>query len=465
MAGPRTLETESHVARTKANRRAITRKMVMEDGRQDILAEYVLGYVPQEFHCEMMVWQQAHQEGLLLAWRGAAKTTFCTVARCIYEIIHNPNVRILLASDAQDQAKTILRSIKAHLKSDKFKDTFGDYVTGAAVWTETEIMVNRRTSMAGEPTIMCAGIGTTLPTRHFEVIIADDLVTEDNSQTEGLREKTHNYFYKTLLPALMSPHGKLWVIGTRWHEEDLYGWLQKNDYVDAIFVMGVLDEETEQSLWESNFPTARMLRIRKGNPGAFELQYQCRSGQAEGGIFNKEHFRYYETLPPSYFKWQGVDLAVGQASHNDFFAHVTIAIEKTEKYIYLVDFRKMRLTVPRQPKFIEGRFLAHPDTVKVVIETNAFQLGMKQTMVADYPHVPVIGRHTIKDKIARAGQVATILTNKPLFVRHQHHEFVRMLTAFPKKKGSKDVFDAFEIAISQGLRGVKKKRDKEPGLI
>lgn len=439
--------------------------MVLDGERQDILAEYVLGYVPQEFHCEMMAWQAAHQEGMCLAWRGAAKTTFLTIARCIYEILQNPNVRILLVSDAQDQAKTILRSIKAHLKSEKFQKTFGDYITGAEVWTETEITVNKKTSMAGEPTIMCAGIGTTLPTRHFDVILADDLVTEDNSQTEGQRQKTHNYFYKTLLPTLMSPHGRLWVIGTRWHEEDLYGWLEKNDYYDALFIMGALDEETDESRWEENFPTARLHRIRRGSPSAFELQYQCRSGQAEGGIFNKEHFLYYEQLPPEYFKWQGVDLAVGQKSHNDFFAHVTVAIEKTNKDIYLVDFRKTRIPFPQQSKFVADRFRAHPDTVKVMIETNAYQLALKQTMAADYPDIPCLGRFTLKDKIARAQQVATILTDRPLRVRHQHHDLVRFLTAFPNKKGSKDLFDALEIAIGQGLRGAKKKRKNEPGLI
>lgn len=101
----------------------------------------------------------------------------------------------------------------------------------------------------------------------------------------------------------------------------------------------------------------------------------------------------------------------------------------------------------------------------MVVETNAFQLALKQQMVEDYPNVPVIGRHTISDKIARGQQVATIFTNRPLRVRHQHHEFIRMLTAFPNLKGSKDLFDGLELAIGQGQRGAKKKRAREPGLI
>lgn len=456
----------SDVQRVKENRNAILREMIIEDGRIDILAKFILGFAPEPFHKEMIEWQSAHQEGLLLGWRGCAKTTFLTIARIIKEIIANPDIRILIACDAQDQAKTILRSVKSHFESNiKLREAFGDYHEGAKVWTETEITVNKRTAHYGEPTVMCAGIGTTLPSRHFDMIICDDLVTEDNSQTEGQRQKVHNYFYKTLLPTLMSPNGRLWVIGTRWHDEDLYGWLEKEDYADATLIVSALDEETDESRWEENFPTARLHRIRKGNPVAFELQYQCRSTASGAGIFSIEHFKYYDHLPDNVFKWQGVDLAIGQKSHNDFFAHVTIAVHKDTKDPYLIEYRKTRLTAPQQAPFVAKRWYANNDVVRVVLETNAYQVGLKQTMAAEYPDVPCVGRYTMTDKIARAQQVATILTDHPLHIRRGHHEFLRFMLGFPSKKGSKDLFDALEMALGQGLQGAKKKRRNEPGLL
>lgn len=192
------------------------RDLVMDEYRIDVLVEMILGFKPEPHHIQMMEWQTTYQEGLLLGWRGAAKTTFCTVARCLFEILHNPDIRILIVSDATDQAKIMLRQIKSHLKSnEKFISVFGDWTTGASLWSETEITVNRRKAHHGEPTVMVAGIGTALPSRHFDLIIADDLVTEDNSQTEGQRQKVHDYFYKTLFPTLESPYGRLYAIGTR----------------------------------------------------------------------------------------------------------------------------------------------------------------------------------------------------------------------------------------------------------
>jgi hypothetical protein len=590
-------------AKIRADTDRIIERLVITDGCIEVLAEYVLGYPPRYFHKSMMDWQTSVQEGMLLAWRGSAKTSYCTIARCIFEILRNPNVRILLATDALDQGKTFLRSIKSHFMfNERFREIFGDWVKGSRAWSESEITVNRRTSHAGEPTIMCAGIGMTLPSRHFDIIICDDLVTKDNSTTEGQRKKVFDYFYETLFPTLESPDGKLWVLGcltgdtrvlmgdgtwcdlvdicegdqvwsyceksrrlvqrsvkafipqgdaevleiktyrhtvkatpnhpflvaernddgsfvsvwrrsdelsigdilvakgdvlrdtclnaqdlknveccfkffgrgirleevreistvgvqpvydltvegtgnfiadglivhnTRWHEEDLYSYLQRRDYEETTLVIGALGGD-DQSRWEEKHPTKRLHRIRTANLAAFELQYMCRSG---------------------------IDLAIGQKSHHDFFAIAVIVVEKVTRIPYLVEYEKTRLTFPRQVIKIKELFKKHPDAVRIVIEANAFQAALVQQLRAKDPELPVIGRHTLKDKVARAQQVANMLTSRQLRVKREHDAFVRLMCGFPNVRGSKDVFDALEIALNQGMRGARRRRIKEPGLI
>jgi len=449
--------------RDESNR--LIRDLVLHEKRIDILAEFVLGYPPQPHHIDMMRWQDETQEGMLLAWRGAAKTSFCNLTRCIFEVLQNPNVRILLVADAAGQCQGFLRSIKSHfMYNQRFREIFGDYVTGARVWSENAIMVNKRTSHAGEATITCVGAGTTLPSRHFDIIICDDLVTKDNSATEDQRKKIFDYFYETLFPTLESPCGRLWVLGTRWTHEDFYGWLQKEDYRDSTLIISVLDEN-DQSRWEEKYPTERMQRIRKANLAAFELQYMCRSGVGLGGIFSPEHFLYYDELPTDVFLWQGVDLAIGLQAHHDFFAHFTLAVQKFTKDPYAIEYRKMKIPFPAQQVFIKDQYEKYPATVRVVIESNAYQLALMQQVKDKYAQVPVSPRYTLKDKVARAQQVALYLTDHPLRVKRGQHDLIRLLCGFPQAQGSKDVFDAFEIALSQGLMGAKRKRAVEPGLI
>lgn len=465
---------EKHVAvaryeEVKRNRHAMIRKLVLEHGRIDILCEYVLDKdrdAPLWFHEEMMLFQDAHAEGLILAFRGARKTHYCSIARTIFEILRNPNVRILLTADAADQSKAILRAVKDHFENnEELREIFGDYVTDARKWTDSEIIVNKRTAVGlKEATVTAAGIDTSLLGKHFDVIIGDDLVTEENSATDGQRKKVHNYFYKTILGCL-EPDGRLWIIGTRWDEDDLYGHLAGSYFEpEAQFRIGILDEETDESIWEDRFPTARMHRIRKGNLAAFELQWMCRTGVGMGGIFTEEHFRYYSEIHDPYFKWQGVDLAVGTKARNDFFAHVTIAVTKGSRDIYLVEFRERKIPFPKQVPFINAMFRAHRETVRVGIEANAFQIALTQQVRAEHPDIPVMPRYTQKDKIARAQQLAFLAVDKPIHVLRGHHRFVRRMCAFPN--GPKDLFDAFDIAVDMGVRGVRRKgRDKEVGLI
>lgn len=441
------------------------RELILDHDRLDILGKHVLGYEMPDHIPEMIAFQDSVQEGLILAFRGARKTTWLTTTKAIHEILKDPDIRILLSSEAEGQAKVILRSIKSHFEhNEKFRAVFGDYVTKAPIWTDSEITVNKRRRHVGEPTVMCVGIGTTLPSRHFDLIICDDLVTKENSQTEGQRKKTHDYFYETLFPTLESPDGRLYIIGTRWHEEDLYGWLAKNDYKHFTCVVPVLDEN-DQSIWEEKFPTKRMHRIRAGNLGAFMLQFMCQTGAGGGNIFLELHFEYYDALPHDVVKWQGVDLAVRQKETSDFFAHVTLAIQKRTRIPYLISYRKTRMPFPRQPQFVADRWRENQDVRAVAVEVNQYQDALRQQVREDFPDVPIIGRWTQKDKILRGNQVAILLTDRPLRILRQHHEFKRMLRGFPGIKGSKDVFDAFELALSLGLKGKRKERKRRVGLI
>ncbi len=59
---------------------------------------------------------EARETCLQLAPRGFGKSTILTITRAVYEILRNPNIRILIASNTQLQAEVFLREIKFHLE-------------------------------------------------------------------------------------------------------------------------------------------------------------------------------------------------------------------------------------------------------------------------------------------------------------------------------------------------------------
>jgi phage terminase large subunit-like protein len=210
-----------------------------------------------------------------------------------------------------------------------------------------------------------------------------------------------------------------------------------------------------------------MHRIRKANLAAFELQYMCRSGVGLGGIFSPEHFVYYEDLPHDVFWWQGVDLAIGQKDHHDFFVHVTIAMQRSTKIPYLITYRKAHLPFDQQVVMIKKQWDAYADKpiVRVCVERNAYQDALRQQLKVAYPEVRCVGIWTHKDKITRAQNRAFWFTDHPLHIPRGNNAIVRLLCGFPHLKGSKDVFDAIDFAVTKGLRGARKRREAEPGLL
>lgn len=448
----------------------LLRSLVLRDRRLDVLAEHVLGYKPKPFHRAMMQHQEDHPEALYLAFRGAAKTTYLNITRCIAEILWDPDIRILIVSNSKDQAKLFLREIKKQFEANELlRAAFGDYVSTVDKWGEDEIVVRKRTRVYRDATIKCAGSETALPGTHVDVIIADDIVLEEAARTEGQREKLKTFFYKTLGP-ILEPHrahdsdipGKMWVIGNPYHHLDLYAHLQSHEMADATLVQPILDDNDE-SVWPERFPTD-LIRRRRHAMGhlIFALQYMCEAHAQRGEIMEPSWFRYYTVAPENLIVWQGVDLAISQKTTADFFAHVTIGVQKITRDVYLLDFYERRLTFKRQVDFIAEQFKRW-DPLRVVIEANAYQDALRQYLRVDYPDVRAVPRFTNVDKVTRAKKFSAILESGRFHVRNDHGPMIDHLCSLPSS-GRFDLFDALDLAVGQGMRGVRKRRAKV-GLI
>ena len=117
------------IEQVRALRREILRREILQQRRIDLLATDVLGYELRPFHAAMLAFQEAAADiALQLAPRGYGKSTVLTIARAVYEVLRNPNIRILIASNTQHQAEVFLREIKFHLAlNEKVIDAFGRF--------------------------------------------------------------------------------------------------------------------------------------------------------------------------------------------------------------------------------------------------------------------------------------------------------------------------------------------------
>jgi len=210
-----------------------------------IFTSAILNLRVETFHEAWMRFRLAHRETLVLAPRGHGKSTILTVAYGLWKAVGRPDLRALIVSNTFMQAQGFLREIKTHIETnDVFRACFGALEPSAGderKWTQSELQFPR-TRIAKEPTFTALGVGGPVIGRHYDIIILDDIIDDDNARTELQRERILTWYQRVLRPCL-EPGGELHVVGTRYHPLDLYGHLQKDDVV-KIYRHGIDGIET-----------------------------------------------------------------------------------------------------------------------------------------------------------------------------------------------------------------------------
>jgi phage terminase large subunit-like protein len=265
------------------------KRQIVQNNRIDILALAVLGYSIEPFHFSLLKFQFQHRESLQLVFRGAGKTTICTITKSIHYLLKNPNLRILLASKTSSNAEAFLKEIKAHFEGNEMlREIFGPYYDANKVtkWDNREIEVLPRTVRTKEASITCVGVEGTVVGKHYDIILGDDLVDEENTRTKYMRDKTKQWYYQTLDPTLEPPsaevphRGEYHRMGTRYHYDDLYGYLMANELKEHYQIIPAL--KNGKSPWPKKYPPEWFAeKKRKSGVIIFNCQYQCHSDDTE----------------------------------------------------------------------------------------------------------------------------------------------------------------------------------------
>jgi phage terminase large subunit-like protein len=449
------------------------RYQIIQNRRTDILAEAILGYqVIPTVHFPIIRHQAIHPQSLVLAFRGAGKTTTGTIADAILSVLIDPNVRILLASKTLQNAQDFLKEIKGHFEhNDRLREVFGDYV-GKGQWDERSIEVAKRTEHRKEPTIMTVGADGAVASKHYDIIYPDDLVEEENSRTEHMRNRLRDWFYKVLMPCLEPPEagnplrGGLRMGGTRYHPEDLYGYVMAREMKGKTLIIPALDE-AGASTWPAKFP-AEFFEQKRENHGTiiFNAQYQCDCEAMKGEIFQYEdcHRHPDKDFPNEHEMrvYQGVDLAIGEREANDKFAQVVIGIT-ADDHIWVLDYEEGRFRFNKQTE----RILKLYDKWKPVwcgVESNAYQAAQLHNLKDRDPNFRGLKIQTTKDKRTRAWKLTPHFEAGRVHFRQSAHLLIERLVSFGPSYRYKDLFDAFDLAVQASARR-KAKRRKAVGLI
>jgi hypothetical protein len=169
---------------------------------------------------------------LFLIPRGHLKSSIITVGWTIQQVLRNPNIRILITNAVWDLARNFLREIQGLLQDKSLLAAiFGSFDGTGSRFTEDYIIVSQRTKgIIKEPTISTGGVEKALTGMHFDIIIHDDLVEQNNINTPEQVRKIIQFRQNCL--DLLDPGGIEVIVGTRWAMGDLYGFIIENEMTE-----------------------------------------------------------------------------------------------------------------------------------------------------------------------------------------------------------------------------------------
>ena len=442
------------------------KKWVLEDSRLDVLMEHVLGYEMTDLWAYMGEYQVKNKISLILVFRGAGKSTTCTIAYAVMRILQNPNVRVLIIGQTDSQAQSWLREIKNNLVHPKLVEIFGKQI-GDKIWSAHEIEVCTKTSNWKEPTVfVCGSESANVVGRHFDIALIDDIVSEGNSKTEIQREKLRIFYYKNIVPTLM-PDAEKHIVGTRYHPDDLYGHMMDHEFLGKTLTIPALIEDGDGFL-TSTFPekiSTEALLAKREEMGTiiFNSQYQMDVSTMGGDFIKPDWINWYDEPPPGLFVYSGVDLAISLNDDADKFAICTIGVDMAGK-IFVLDAYTQRLSFKKQQDKIIDTFHAYK-VLSVGIESNAYQQAQAQSTTENTGGVVRVKKiFTKESKQLRMWRLSAKFESGMIYLKKEQQELYSQAVGFPKYR-YKDLLDALDLAVTNSTTGVRRQRKRTLGVI
>ena len=227
------------------------------------------------------------------------KTELTTRRLPAYLMGRIPGAKVITATYNKEWASDIGRDVRDIVGSDLYQNVF----PGIQLRQDSKATYRWQTSNGG--IYISAGIGTSLTGRggHFG-IIDDPFKDSTEADSETRQETVWRWYTNVFLTRLTKAAPKI-VINTRWNEFDLTGRIlekakESGEEWHRLNLPAILNEGTdnEEALWPEEKPIEYLHGMRATMaPRDWLSIYQQSPTSADGTIFKREWFGYYEELP------------------------------------------------------------------------------------------------------------------------------------------------------------------------
>lgn len=282
-----------------------------------------------------------------------------------------PHVRLITASYGASLAHRNSRFVRNLIATPEYHAAYPDVrlATDTASVNEWDIAG----TVGG---LIAAGVGGAVTGHGANLIIIDDVVkSRAEAESPTYRQRVKDWYENDLLTRLEEPGGAIILMMTRWHTDDLAGYLLESD--DRWQVLSLpalagdndpLGREPGEALWADRY-TADILADRRARMGeyAFASLYQQTPLPPGGRLFETSRIEIidYEPVPKEAVRFY--DLAVTAKKHSDYTAGLKLALMPDESLV-VMDVYRVQKILPDVEKDIVQNLHIDGQSVDAVLE-------------------------------------------------------------------------------------------------
>jgi len=370
----------------------------------------------------------------------------------------HPRHYIIGCSHTQELATDFGREVRNDMQDPIFQGIF------PGVKVRKDSGAAARFHVTGGGVYIGAGVNGPITGKGAHLLLIDDPIkNQEEADSPTYRAKMKAWFRSTAYTRLM-PHGAIVIVQTRWHEDDLAGWVQdelKGQNWEVLNLPAICDDlddpmhrELGDALWpvpaagsEHCFP-AEVLAETKEAVGAqvWNALYQGRPSPAEGGQFKRAWMEQCYALEPEEqaksctFLVCSWDLNVKDLAKSDYAVGQVWGCRLAQRF--LLDQVRARMGFVSALAAVKALRAKWPQANAILIEDAANGPAVIDSIRNEIPGVIAINPRGSKP--ARAASVTPLWQAGNVWLPHAKYapwlsDFVEEHAAFPAGKNDDQV--------------------------
>jgi hypothetical protein len=267
----------------------------------------------------------SHSRVVIFGAIESGKTQQISVARVLWELGRNPELRVLILSNTDGMAQKICRLIAKYIEFDPdvrtvFPNLQPDKKAG---WTSHTLFV-KRAGYQKEPSVQSAGVHANIMGSRIDLLIVDDILDYENTHSDHQRQDLKKWFDSSV-GGRLTKDARMACVGNPWHVRDmLHEWARNPETYLAVKYPIVARDGS--SNWPNRWPlerieaftqefgeieAARQLKCVARDDASSKFKQAWITRCLERGV-GRELIYALNSVPDGCGVYTGVDLSVGK---------------------------------------------------------------------------------------------------------------------------------------------------------